>query len=249
MQTSAFENARAAFFSSLNNPTEIASDLQAASIKFDAALLNDVQNLSAYANDPTRAAINLGVYLADLNYCLGFGKSAQTKTLFEAARELSQAIGVEQKILDFLMTRYQDHLQQNDSVKQVLLELYTQSTIKLEGTERERHAAYIMAGYQIETLHLLLSILESASLNPSNTKLYEKYFQTVVNSRAGVSIMYAYLRNMADPLDPERNPNYLHYTNAFEELLATYERVQPGSDLAPLKEKVEVIRTRMVAVK
>jgi hypothetical protein len=159
--SSSFEVERNAFFSNLKAPAEVAAQLQATAAEFNANLMNDPKLSSGYATSEEKAAANLGVYLADLNYSVAYKQSANTKELFTAANELSKYVGLEQGILDFLMKRYNDNIAQNDSVKAVVNELFEKSTANLQGTAREKLVGIAMAGYQIENLHLALGVLES----------------------------------------------------------------------------------------
>lgn len=244
--TAAFKNTRDAFFASLHDPASTTLALRALPAGFDRTLLSDPQNLANYANNPVKAATNLGIYLADLNYCVAFEQPENTQQLFFAIHELSRVIGTEQKVLDYLLTRYKSNLEHNDSVKSVLDTLYQTTTTHLRGTERERYAAFIMAGYQIENLHLLLSISKSIPHERQSGDVESQFFLTLTAQRDALKIMYAFLKSMADPLDPDKNPNYLFYTNAFEELIPVFDALQPGGDQAQLYQKVEAIRKKVI---
>ncbi|MDH4057180.1 MAG: hypothetical protein OEU76_00380, partial [Cyclobacteriaceae bacterium] len=130
--STSFENERNAFFSSLGAPAEVAAQLQATAADFNAGLLNNAQTYASYTTNEVKAAANLGIYLADLNYSIAFTQSAYVNDLFTASHQLSQTIGIEQSVLDFLMKRYTDNINQNDSVKAVIEDLFASSTADLK---------------------------------------------------------------------------------------------------------------------
>src|SRR6185436_9958138 len=126
-----------AFFNNLAAPAELAAQLQATSAEFVPGLLNDAQKWGSYATDEVKAAANLGVYLSDLNYCVAYKQTDRTKALFEAAHQLSKAVGIEKTTLDFLLQRYHDNLTQNDTAAAIIGTLYLKATRDLKGTTRE----------------------------------------------------------------------------------------------------------------
>jgi hypothetical protein len=262
----AFEKERAAFFNNLKAPAEAAAQLQATAAEFNPGLISDPKNYANYANDEVKAAANLGLYLADLNYSVAFKQSASTKDLFTAAHDLSKVIGIEQGILDFLMQRYNENISQNDSVKAVITELFDKSTAGLQGTDREKLVGIAMSAYQIENLHLALGTLESypKDLLPDDARsqVLIPLFRMVLGQRQNVENIYGFLQSIADPLNPEKNPNYAYYATAFEELIGVYQKLNVDDKIAnnqgvelmndavvmELHEKVKTIRNKIISI-
>jgi hypothetical protein len=261
-----FEAERSAFFNNLMKPTEVAASLQATAADFNASLMNDPKNYASYANDPVKAAANLGVYLSDLNYSVAYKQSANTKELFGAAHELSKAIGGEQGVLEYLMKRYSENIDKNDSVEAVMDELFDKSVTSLQGTEREKMAGITMSAYQIENLHIALGIIESypKDMLPTDvrTQILIPVFRAVLDQKENVENIYGFLRSVTDPMQPDQNPNYPYYATAFEELIAVYNKLDVEDKIAnnqgielmndavvkELSEKVNAIRNKIVSV-
>jgi len=262
----AFEAERNAFFGNMKAPAEAAAQLQATGAEFIASLMNNPMNYTSYANDHVKAAANLGVYLSDLNYSVAYKQSANTKELFNAAHELSKAIGIEQNILEFLSKRYNDNIAQNDSAKAVIDELFEKSTTALQGTDREKLVGIAMAAYQIENLHLALGVIESYPKDmlpdDARTQILVPAFRMVLDQKKNVETIYAFLKTTADPTNPDKNPNYAYYATAFEELIAVYGKLNWDEKLAnnqaaelmndavvkELSEKVNAIRNKIVSI-
>lgn len=263
--TPSFENERKAFFNSLATPSDAAARLQATGADFNASLLNDPKKFTTYTSNETKAAANLGVYLADLNYSIAYKKSDQVKAIFPAAHALSTSVGIEQGILDFLMKRYNDNLAKNDSVKAVVDELYVNATKDIEGTNREKLVGIAMSAYQIENLHLALGIIKSypKDMLPTDarTQILIPVFRFVLEQKNNVEIIYGFLKSITDPSNPEQNPNYPYYAQAFEELIGVYKKLNvdemiannKGIELmndavvAELSSKVDAIRSKIVS--
>jgi len=231
-----FETARSTFFSNLKAPSEVAAQLQATAAEFNPSLMSDPKMASNYTSDEVKAAANLGIYLSDLNYSVAYKQSATTKELFTAAHSLSKAIGLEEAALGYLMIRYNQNIEQNDSVKTIIDELFDKSTASLQGTEREKLAGIAMAAYQIENIHLALGILQSypKDMLPSDarTLILIPVFRTALMQQQNIETIYMFLKSIADPLDPNANPNYAYYSNAFGDLIATYKKLDVNDKMA-----------------
>jgi hypothetical protein len=260
---SSIERERNIFFSHLKAPAEVALLLHQSKVDFNVSLLNDPKNSIHYMSNEVKTASNLGVFLADLNYCLAYKESDYATELFTVARELSQAIGIEKSVLTFLKSRYSDNIAQNDSVKIIVDNLFTQATAPLRGTVNENLVGIAMGAYEIENLHILLKIIEhnqSEALTHMDSINLAPLFRLVVVQRLRIEIIYSFLKSITDPLDPNRNPNFPYYANAFEELIGVYYAIErengeqdPQSQewindnsLKELSEKVNAIRSKIV---
>lgn len=240
---------RETFFNSLNNPSEVADRLMPGLTGFDSTMLSDPEQFYRHANSNVSAAANLGVYISDLNYCILFKQPAQTKKYFKAAYELSKAIQIEKGILEFLMKRYETNIEQSDSVKLVVNQLFSQSTVGLQGTDRERLAGIAMAGSQIENIHLALTTLESfpEALTEQQTQSQKLLLNYVIDQRGKFEVIYNFIRANSDPLDPNQNPNYPFFDNALRELIVVYRSVtDENPQVNKLKEKVDAIRIKII---
>ena len=247
----AFVAERTAFFNSFQNTTEVSASLLPGLIGFEERLLHNPSTFHRYASNDVKAAANLGVYLADLNYCILYKESALGKTYLEAAIELSKIILLEKKTLEFLMQRYENNLAQNDSVKAVMQQLFSHTTVGLQGTIRERLAGIGMAAYQIENLHLALATLETfpASLNEEQQKSKDLLVQFVSGQQASMEIIYNFIKANSDPLDPENNPNYPFYDNALREILYVYQQSANGElKTKELQAAVTLLRSKIISV-
>jgi hypothetical protein len=247
-QSRAFELERENFFTSLKKPDEIATLIPGITA-FDASMLHDAARFRQYADNNVKAAANLGVYMADLNYCILFKERDASKQYFQAAYALSEAIQIEKSILTFLMIRYEKNMEQNDSVKAVVNQLFSQSTLGLQGTDRERLAGIAMAGYQIENLYLALTTLKSFSdvLTEEQALTKNQLLQFVLEQRGKIEVIYNFIRVNSDPSDPDKNPNYPFFDNALRELIVVYRNVSEADPkVDELSEKIDVVRNKIV---
>lgn len=261
----AFVSERKAFFNALQEPDEVAAQLQVTAAEFNQSLMNDPKKYEVYISNEVKAAANLGVYLSDLNYSIAYSQREVSDDYFTAAHELSKALGGDQAVLEFLMKRYKENLEENDSARAVVTQLLHKSTRDFEGTERERLAGIAMSAYQIENLHLVLGIIESYPKDmlpdDARTIILIPLYKMVLSQRTNVVIIYNFLKTYSDPSNPDNNPNFPYYTNAFEELIALYKKLDVEQKIAnnqavelmndavmkELSEKVDAIRNKIVS--
>lgn len=258
MISTTFEAERQLFFDQMLDPTVTATLIQGTQAVFNPSLINNPTYFSSYTNQEVKAAANLGVYLADLNYSLAFQQKETSQTLFQAAHELSKVVGIEQRILGFLMMRYHQNLEQNDSAKAIVYELFANATTGLRGTEREKFVGLVIAGYQIENLHLALGTIQAnASLPEAQLEKLTQIRQLILDQQQSLTTTFQFLMTIADPTNPEKNPNLAYYSTAVRELLDVYGKMTPlpaGSSaidqatLNELTEKVSTIRTKIIGL-
>ncbi len=252
-----FDYARSSFFNSLQTPTIAADQLKLIAPAFNPLQMSDPANYPKYASAEEKAAANMGIYLSDLNYCVAYQQPDLTSRYFEAAHELSKVISVDHTMLNFLLKRYRDNLANNDSVRQVVLDFLSESSGGLQGTDKERLVGISMGAYQIENLHLELGILQ---LSPQDSTTLLPLSRLVINKRPDIETIYSFLKANSDVLDTEKNPNYIYYAKAFQELITYYRELESdmkadggrellsNGEIRTLTEKVNMIRDKIVSV-
>lgn len=226
-QEEAFIAERNAFFSSLKKPEDARLRLKPALAFFDSSLLHDPGLVYQYAGSDVKTAANLGIYLADLNYCILFEKGHFTQQYFSAAIELSKVIGLEKTTVEFLEKRYAENINRSDSVQAIVDSLFARTIRDRQGTQREKLAGIAMATYQIENLHLALSTLASFPASPTQDQLgtAAQLLDLVLQQHSNVLIIYNFIKTFSDPQDPDKNPNYPFFENSLRELIGIYQRI------------------------
>lgn len=263
-ETEVFNAERDAFFGYLRKPEDARLLLKPAESAFDSSLLNDPKLIYQYAGNEVKAAANLGIYLADLNYCVLFKKAVFTQKYFAATVELSNVVGIEKTTLEFLEKRYAENKARPDSVQAIVDSLFARSVRDRKGTHKEKLAGIAMATYQIENLHLALRSLEALpeSLTEDQQQTATQLVNMVLRQHANILIIYNFVRTFSDPKDPDKNPNYPFFENALRELIGIYQRINYVSPLdrvesitvkdseviRELAGKVAAIRSKIVSI-
>jgi len=249
-----------AIFAKMMTPGEAAAKLKSIGADFNAGLLNDASKFSNYTTSENSTAANLGIYLSDLNYCVAYQQRDIAKNYFKASLELAKTLGAKKEMLDFIGSRYEKNIEQNDSLKSYLEKLDEGAVSFLRDTDRERMAGVTLSAYYIENLHIALGIIETypKDILPADarTVILVPAFQLVLSQKENVKTIYNYLKATAN----EDNPNYFYYKTALEDLIATYEKLDldqklkdnqvhellSDSVIKELSEKVNKIRDKAI---
>jgi hypothetical protein len=259
-----FYKERTEFLANMQPAVEIAAQLQATGADFNPVLMNASINYVDLGADTLKRAANLGVYLADLNYSVAYKQASSSKEVFQNAYTLSKSLGVDETILSLVMSRFEQNIDQNDSVESALRQMFTHATEGLQGPDKERVLGVVMAGYGIESLHLAIGIIETypKDILPEDARMQIliPLFRLILEKQALVETIHTFLRTLGDASDPERTPNFAFFDNAFGELIDVYKRLNveeaiannQGTTLlndavvAELSEKVNAIRNKIV---
>ena len=263
-EKAAFTAERNAFFSALKNPQDVRLQLRPAAAFFDSSLLHDPGLVYQYAGNDVKAAANLGIYLADLNYCILFDKSHFIQQYFSATVELSKVVGIEKTAAKFLEKRYADNRTRTDSVQAIADSLFARSVRDRQGTLKEKLAGIAMATCQIENLHLALAALESfpESLTKDQQETVAQLLSFVLQQHSNVLTIYNFVKTFSDPTDPDKNPNYPFFDNALRELIGVYQKInyvvppdkievlgmKNSAEIKELHEKVKTIRSKIISL-
>ena len=263
-EQSKFEKNRTEFLTNMLSAQELAAQIQATGADFNPALMNIPINYVDLASDTLKRAANLGIYLADLNYSVAYKQSKNTTEMFQSAYNLSKSLGIDETVLAFIQQRYETNINQDDSVKNALSELFKQATASIQGPQRERIIGVAMASYSIENLHLALGAIDAypKDILPDDARMQilVPLFKMVLEQKSRVQTIYEFLRTLGDPSDPERTPNFAFYDKAYSELLDVYNRLNVEEAIAnnqgtvllndevvaELKDKVNAIREKTV---
>jgi len=264
-ETQAFAAERNAFFDYLKKPDDARLRLRPVVAFFDSSLLHNPGLVDQYAGNEVKSAANLGIYLADLNYCILFEQSHFTQKYFSATVELSNVVGIEKTALGFLEKRYAENMSRTDSVQVIVDSLFARSVNDRRGTDKEKLAGIAMATYQIENLHLALATLESfpENLTEDQQETVIQLLDVVLRQHSNVMIIHNFIKTYSDPTDPDKNPNYPFFDNALRELIGIYQKVDYVAPLdksksnslrndpliGELHEKVNTIRSKIVGLK
>lgn len=142
-------------------PNELFEVIKETNIKFDASVLNDINNLSKYDKQKSQA-LNFGVYSADLAFIANNEIGTEALKYFKTIRQLSGALNVENAFDGTVFKRIEENASKENTDSLLILsnETYYNAFSYLEDNGRGKTLAYIVLGGWIESMSILTQLGE-----------------------------------------------------------------------------------------
>jgi len=140
---------------------------------FQDQLLNNSDDVAKYATRHQQA-INLGVYSADLGFMLIFGQSQNSFSYLNACKKLGGNLGITGADYLDVFSRYEDHVDNRDSLMQMIGELNRASDAYLKDNEAEDISSLILFGGWIESLYYSTQVLKTAQSDDIKRRIGEQ---------------------------------------------------------------------------
>lgn len=140
-------------FNALPTPLEVAQLIKEAGAKFDATLLNPVENKSNYTTSKSMA-LNLGIYVCDLSFASMYDETSLLVNFMEAAEDMATGLGIIDAIDETTIEKLEQNINNRDVIMEIVSETFLNSQAYLEDDEQHAVAATIIAGGFIEGLYI-----------------------------------------------------------------------------------------------
>ncbi|HEV8514575.1 MAG TPA: hypothetical protein VGQ59_14935, partial [Cyclobacteriaceae bacterium] len=98
------------------SPSEIPYMLQATGAEFNQGLLSDRKKADQYLSRNDKAALNLGVYAADIGYLVSYDKTQDAINYMNASKKLADNLGVLGSFDADLLKRFEANISVKDSL-------------------------------------------------------------------------------------------------------------------------------------
>jgi hypothetical protein len=143
------------------SPTEIPYTLQATGADFNEGLLNSRTKVDQYASRNDKAALNLGVYAADIGYLASYDKTQEAIDYLNAAKTLSENLGVIGAFDVELLQKFEANISNKDSLSRLLDSTIKKTRDFLQDDNRNKLSALVIAGSFIEGLYISTGLIKS----------------------------------------------------------------------------------------
>ena len=147
------------------SPSEIPYLLEATGAEFNQSLINDSKKVDQYATRNDKAALNLGVYAADIGYLSSYEKTQESITYLAAAKSLADNLGVIGSFDADVLKRFENNISNKDSLAALLNQSVQKTDSYLKDDSRNKLAALMVTGSFIEGLHISTGLIASYPKN------------------------------------------------------------------------------------
>jgi hypothetical protein len=143
------------------SPTEIPYLLQATGADFNQSLVNSRTKVDQYASRNDKAALNLGVYAADVGYLASYEKTQEAIDYMNAAKTLSEKLGVIGAFDIEVLQKFEANISNKDSLSRLLDSTIKKTEDFLKDDNRNKLSALVIAGSFVEGLYISTGLIKS----------------------------------------------------------------------------------------
>lgn len=147
------------------SPTEIPYLLEATGADFNQSLLNPRTKVDQYASRNDKAALNLGVYAADVGYLASYDKTQEAIDYLNSAKTLSENLGVIGAFDVELLQKFEANISNKDSLSRLLDNTIKKTEDFLKDDNRNKLSALVIAGSFVEGLYISTGLIKSYPKN------------------------------------------------------------------------------------
>jgi len=207
-------------------PNEYAAILNSTGAEFNPLILNDVASMPGYLVPREKAVANLGVYFFDLGYSVAYQQRDHVSTYYDVCHNLAIELGIEKSFMEVIMLRFEENIEQNDSLKAYFKDSYSKASNSVGDTEGEKSyfRAIFLAGFYIEGLYNMLEVIEAY---PKDILPDDQRFLILMPLAKSVLAQEKNIKTLAEMLeiDYTNADDDAYYATAFRNLINTYEKL------------------------
>jgi hypothetical protein len=143
------------------SPSEIPYLLQQTGAEFNQSLLNDRNKVDQYSSRNDKAALNLGIYTADIGYLSSYDKTQEAINYLNSAKKLADNLNVIGAFDMDVLQRFENNISNKDSLAKILNSAVQGSEKYLKDDSRNKLAALLLTGSFVEGLYISTGLIKS----------------------------------------------------------------------------------------
>ncbi|SFC27372.1 hypothetical protein SAMN05421780_10490 [Flexibacter flexilis DSM 6793] len=147
--------------SNLPSPVDVVTQLSLSKVSYKHEWLSNPNHATNYYATPTKQALNLGVYMADLGYTCSYFQVQDAVNRLASTKKLSEELSMLNNYETSLMTRFESNLKNRDSLINIVREVYYSADDYLRKNKRADVAAIMLTGAWAEGLYLSTQVNKS----------------------------------------------------------------------------------------
>lgn len=143
------------------SPSEIPYLLQATGAEFDMSLVNPRTKVDQYVTRTDKAALNLGVYAADIGYLSSYDKTQEAIDYLAACKKLADQLGLIGTFDAEVISKFEQNISNKDSLSHLLDRTIKKTENYLNDDNRNKLSSMVIAGSFIEGLYISTGLIKS----------------------------------------------------------------------------------------
>ena len=143
------------------SPAELPYLLQATGADFNSSLINSKESVDKYLSTFDKAAMNLGVYAADIGYLSSYEQTQEALDYLQVAKQLADHLGVVDAVDQVVMERFEKNIDEKDSLYKIINNAIENVDQYLKTQALHRVAALVTTGSFIEGLYVSTELVRT----------------------------------------------------------------------------------------
>jgi len=142
-------------------PSEIPYLLQATGAEFNESLVNPRTKVDQYASRTDKAALNLGVYAADIGYLSSYDKTQEAIDYLNSTKTLADNLGIIGSFDVEILQKFEANISNKDSLTHLLDRTIKKAENYLADDNRNKLSALVVTGSFVEGLYIATGLIKS----------------------------------------------------------------------------------------
>ena len=143
------------------SPSEIPYLLQATGAEFNESLVNPRTKVDQYASRTDKAALNLGVYAADIGYLSSYDKTQEAIDYLNSTKTLADNLGIIGSFDVEVLQKFEANISNKDSLTHLLDRTMKKAENYLADDNRNKLSALVVTGSFVEGLYIATGLVKS----------------------------------------------------------------------------------------
>lgn len=154
------------------SPSEIPYLLQTTGAEFNESLINPRNKADQYSSRTDKAALNLGVFAADIGYLSSYDKTQEAIDYLQSAKTLADGLGVIGSFDVEVLKQFEANISNKDSLTRLLDRTIKRTQSFLMDDNRNKLSAMVITGSFVEGLYIATGVVKSypKDLLPTDAK-------------------------------------------------------------------------------
>jgi hypothetical protein len=147
------------------SPSEIPYLLQATGAEFNESLINPRTKVDQYISRNDKAALNLGIYAADIGYLTSYDKTQEAIDYLAACKTLGDNLGLIGSFDAEVIQKFEANISNKDSLTHLLDKTIKKTENYLKDDSRNKLSSLVITGSFIEGLYISTGLIKSYPKN------------------------------------------------------------------------------------
>ena len=143
------------------SPSEIPWLLEQTGSDYNSSLINSHANADKYLASTEKAALNLGIYAADIGYLASYEQVQDALEYMQSTKMLADQLGIVGSLDISVVERFENNLGSRDSLKIIIDQAILDTDMYLKDDNRNSIAALVVGGSFIEGLYISTELIRT----------------------------------------------------------------------------------------